>query len=706
MNISHIPKLNQEKIQSYHRDRLAIVYIRQSSLQQVERNNESTKLQYNLVDKAYALGWPANRVIVIDDDLGRSGANAEGRPGFQRLVAEVGLDHVGIILGIEISRLARSCRDWYQLLEVCALFKTLIADADGVYDPALYNDRLLLGLKGTMSEAELHILKQRMIEGKNAKARRGELRMHLPMGYVCRPSGEIIKDPDEQAQFVIQLVFDLFDRFAAINAVLNYLVRNNIKMPYRHYSGLQKGELDWRRPNRMSLRDLFHNPIYAGAYVYGRRPTDPRRKKPGRPSTGRLIAKPSEWMVLIKNKIPAYISWEKYELNQKQLISNSSQGIGVPRRGSSLLAGLIRCGRCGRRMAAMYTNNGNQLRYACTSAKVNYGGLSCQSLIGAPLDECIVTQVLEALKPSALEISLQVAEDIEQERKNLSSHWERQLERARYEVERAYRQYNMAEPENRLVARTLEKKWEEALLEEEKLKQEHANFITKQPAVLSSAERESIRQLASDIPGLWFSPTTTSQERQEIIRILIERIIVIVENNTEKVSVEIHWSGGYKTSTCFVRPVAKFSQLSYYDNLIARLGNLRKENKQNKEIASILNQEGWRPTHPQTIFTESMVGSLMTRAGMRSKTKLRSSQASKQKNEWTLQELSQKVNLSQSTLYKWIRTSKLKARKNTEVSHGGIWLITANEEEIKRLQNVKNQPKEWIYSSSRIKKMI
>ena len=294
---SHLNALNNGKIQSHHLNRLAIIYIRQSTLQQVERHAESTRLQYGLAEKAHAFGWPAERVVIIDEDLGRSGTSAEGRPGFQRLVAEVGLDRVGLVLGIEMSRLARSCRDWYQLLEICALFRTLIGDADGIYDPASYNDRLLLGLKGTMSEAELHVIKQRMIEGKKAKARRGELGLRIPMGYMRRPSGEVIKDPDEQAQSNIQLVFELFERFSTINAVLKYLVKHKIQMPYREQSGLQKGELVWRRPNRITLGNLLHNPIYAGAYVYGRRPTDPRKKKPGRPSTGRTTAQQSEWAV-------------------------------------------------------------------------------------------------------------------------------------------------------------------------------------------------------------------------------------------------------------------------------------------------------------------------------------------------------------------------------------------------------------------------
>jgi len=696
--------LTNNKIQGHHHDRLAIVYIRQSTLQQVERHSESTKLQYGLVEKAYLLGWATDRVVVIDDDLGRSGANAEGRPGFQRLVAEVGLDRVGLVLGIEMSRLARSCRDWYQLLEVCALFRTLIGDVDGIYDPAAYNDRLLLGLKGTMSEAELHVLKQRMVEGKKNKARRGELGMRLPMGYVQRPSGEVIKDQDEQAQSNIKMVFDLFDQFLTINAVLKYLVKHKIKMPYREHSGLQKGDLVWRRPNRMTLGNMLHNPIYAGAYVYGRRPTDPRKKKPGRRSTGRTTAKISEWEVLIKDKLPAYISWEQYEQNQRQLQANSIQGIGVPRQGPSLLSGLIICGRCGLRMTTQYSDNGNQLRYTCNKLAASYAEPNCQSLKGGQVDNLIVEKVLEAIKPSALEVSLRLAEDVEKERKDLLTHWGRNLERARYEVERAYRQYNSAEPENRLVARTLEKKWEEALSGEEKLRQEYAQFISKQTAALSSSERDAIRQLASDIPALWESPTTTIQEKQEIIRLLIERIIVTVIDNTEKVCVEIHWQGGHKTGTQITRPIANIKHLSYYKEILNRIESLQKDNKTLKDIAVILNEEGWKTAKQKGFFTAQIVSSLLASNGEKSRIKPRSHQVTRLENEWTVQELSKQVNIPEPTLFSWVKKGNLKARKTTEASHGGIWLITADAEEIKRLKALKDQPKEWVYRS-RVKRV-
>src|SRR5271157_2675383 len=320
-----------DKISGEHHRRLAIVYVRQSTPQQVERHQESTRLQYALVDRAADLGWERGRIIVIDDDLGRSGSTIEGRLGFQRLVAEVGLGNVGLVLGIEMSRLARSCRDWHQLLEICSLFNTLIADVDGVYDPAHYNDRLLLGLKGTMSEAELHILKARMLEGRRAKARRGELGKPVPMGYLRRPSGEVVLDPDEQAQSTVRLVFDLYDRFRTVGKVLCYLVEHDIRMPVRTRGGPGKGELEWRRANRPSLYNLFGNPIYAGIYAFGVRATGRRRQKPGRPGTGRRPPRAGEAEVSLPDRVPAYISREQFERNQVQLRANRTDRTGAPR---------------------------------------------------------------------------------------------------------------------------------------------------------------------------------------------------------------------------------------------------------------------------------------------------------------------------------------------------------------------------------------
>lgn len=688
------------KVQPRHRERLAAVYIRQSTMQQVVKHQESTRLQYGLVDRAQTLGWPESRVLTIDEDLGVSGSSAEGRSGFQRLVAEVSLDHVGIVLGVEMSRLARSCRDWYQLLEVCAVFGTLIGDLDGIYDPAVYNDRLLLGLKGTMSEAELHVIKQRMLQGKLAKAKRGELGFLLPMGYVCKPNGEVVKDPDEQAQSVIELVFDLFERYGTLHAVLRQLVAEQVQMPCRVHCGDQKGELEWRRPNRVSLSNLLHNPAYAGVYAYGRRPADPRRKQPGRPGTGRIVARPDEWAVCLKDRLPAYITWEQYERNLRQLELNTKAAAGVIRQGPSLLAGLIVCGRCGRRMAVTYSNNGKTLRYHCYREVVDYAGPACQSLLGTPLDEMVTDLVLQALKPAALDVSLRVAADIEAERTAKSRQWEQRLERAHYQAERAYRQYNAVEPENRLVARTLEKQWEEALAAHHALKDDYARYLASEPPTLSARDRERIQRLARDIPALWCAPTTTNADRQAIIRQLVDRVVVTVRGETEKVDVVLHWVGGHQMHAELIRPVAKLDQLSYYDDLMDRVEQLHHQGHTAKAIAATLNAEGWRPAKRRDDFNPSMVRSLMLRRGLSKRAQRATSHPTKQKsrhwkaNEWTLQELAHELDMPQVTLYSWLRKGELNARRETWGTKSR-WIIEAGKTELARLRSKRAAPRTW-----------
>ena len=674
------------KIQSHHRDRQAVVYVRQSTLQQVSRHQESTRLQYGLAERAVDLGWPSHLVSVIDDDLGKSGASAEGRPGFQRLVAAVSLEQVGIVLGVEMSRLARSCRDWHQLLEVCALFGTLIGDLDGVYDPRNYNDRLLLGLKGTMSEAELHVLKQRMLAGKRAKAERGELGMRLPMGYVRRACGEVVKDPDEQAQAVIQLVFDQFERLGTLNGVLHYLVRHQIQLPCRAHAGPAKGELEWHRPNRATLSNLLHHPIYAGAYAYGLRPTDPRRQQPGRPGTGRTVAGPGECQVLLQGRLPAYISWEQFTRNLAQLDANRVQALGPIRPGASLLSGLLVCGRCGLRRATQYSQNGKGLRYVCSRAAVDHGDPLCQSLSGLPLDRQVGGWVLKALEPAALEVSLRVAQNVEAERQQLHRHWAQRLERAHYQADRASRQYHAVEPENRLVARTLEKQWEIALAEEEGLKAEYAELLARQPPALSARECEEIRRLAEDIPALWQAATTTVEDRQAVVRQMVERVVVTVEGGSERVDVQIHWRGGTGTRFGLARPVARLEQLSYYPQLLARSLALREEGHSHAAIAAQLNAEGWRPAKRRDTFTAAMVGNLLARQGLSPSRPVRSTAVAREADEWTLPELAYELAMPPVTLYRWLKRGRLKARQETAAGHH-VWLIKADAAELARLKS-------------------
>ena len=544
---AHLLALRPAKVRDHHLDRKAIVYIRQSSPQQVAEHKESTARQYALADVAVALGWPRDRVEVVDADQGRTAATVEGRRGIQYILAELSLDHVGILLGQDTSRLARSDPDWVPMVRSCGLFHALLGDYDGLYDPTDFNDRLLLGLKGIMSEAELHFLRARMHEGRLNKARRGELFNHAPIGYVREPGGGLALDPDEQAQEVVRIVFDQFDRQGSLHGLLRYLVHHGIRLPVRPHFGPNRGKLEWHRPNRETLQNMLHHPVYAGYYRHGHRALDPRRKVPGRPATGRTINKPEDCTVLLEGRCPAYITPERFWANQQRLAANRARtdAAGAVRQGPSLLGGILRCGRCGQRMMVAYSGRASRLRYSCGRAMIEYAEPLCQGLAGGVLDDLVAAQVLAALEPAALELNLAAADDLEQERARLHRSWQQQVERARYQAERAQRQYDAAEPENRLVVRELERRWEEALKEQRRLEEDYARFSRDQPRGLSADEREQIRALARDLPALWHAPATTSADRQRIVRLLVEEVVVTVRGESEWVDVTIHWAGGF-----------------------------------------------------------------------------------------------------------------------------------------------------------------
>lgn len=678
--------LPSPKLTLRHLERLAMVYVRQSTLQQTMRHQESTRLQYALVERAQALGFAPERIVVIDDDQGRSGKSAEGRPGFQRLVAEVGLSHVGLILGIEVSRLARSCRDWHQLLEVCALFGTLISDQDGIYDPAQYNDRLVLGLKGTWSEVELHIIKQRLLQGKLQKARRGELGSLLPIGYVRRPSGEVVKDPDEQVQEVVELIFEQFAARGTIYAVMMYLVDNGIRVPVRCRSGINKGDLEWQRPNRCTLSNLLHHPAYAGAYAYGRRRVDARKQQAGRPYTGRTVAPRDQWEALLLGRLPAYISWEQYEANQEQLARNQARARGTVRNGPAMLTGILICGRCGRKMCVQYTSG--KAYYWCGAQAINYGEPHCQTLAARVVDAGVSELVLLALQPSSLEVSLRVAQDLQAERVRLEVTWLKQLERAQYEVDRALRQYNTVEPENRLVARTMEKQLEQKLSEKKSLEHEYARVMAQQPSGLSDAELAAIRELAADIPALWNAPTTTLVDRQQIIRQLVDKIIVNVQGHSEKVDVQVHWAGGHSTQTTVIRPVARLEQLSYYVELNARVQSLHNSGQTAGQIAQKLNEERWRPAKRRDTWNDHMVLQLIARLRKPQEEESTRSTGAPPQTQWTLSELARHLDMSDITLYAWLRRGWIRGQQRDDSR--GTWVIEADAHELSRMRALRN----------------
>jgi DNA invertase Pin-like site-specific DNA recombinase len=656
------------KVKANHLDRLAVVYVRQSTMNQVQNHQESTKVQYGLVNKARQLGWPQERILVIDSDLGISGASADDRPGFQRLLSELALNHVGFVLGAEMSRLARSCKDWYHLLELCAVFDVLICDSDGIYDPTSYNDRLLLGLKGTMSEAELHILKQRMWQGTLEKARRGDLVTQVPMGYIRNSAGEVMLDPDEQVRGTIHLIFQSYDRLGTIQGVLKEFRKTGVSLPVRVNRGPAKGQLDWRVPSQTTLRNILSHPIYAGAYSYGRTCQNPRQRL--RDKKTKYLPR-SEWRVLLRDRYPAYITWEQYERNAMRLAQNRSRydSPGSVRSGRALLAGLVICGRCGYRMFTQYCGKASQPRYQCSARRVVYGDEMCQGLAARALDEELTRLVLLSLTPSAIELSIQVAADLRCQRHEADQQWQHRMERAAYEVDRARRQYAAVEPENRLVARTLEANWETALLAQRSLIEEYERHQLEMPATLTADEAARIQALAANIPAIWNASTTTDADRKEIIRQVVDRVVINVEGESEWVEARIHWAGGHETYTRFRRPVARVDQLSNWDTLHARIRELKLASTTIDDMIQSLNREGFRSAKGKP-FTRGSLSILLLRCDLASSPSATSNASS---DEWSIAGLSRELQVGYPTVHQWIQKGTVKAEKRN-----GRWVVHAD----------------------------
>jgi DNA invertase Pin-like site-specific DNA recombinase len=685
------------KVQACHLQRLALVYVRQSTPHQVIDNRESTDRQYALVQRAVDLGWDVPRVEVIDEDQGKSGSSAAGRLGFQKMLAEVGLDHVGIILGLEMSRLARSCKDWHQLLELCAIFRTLLADQDGLYDPTDYNDRLLLGLKGTMSEAELHILKGRMNAGRLNKARRGELLALAPIGYLKMPTKEFVIDPDEQVQAVVRMVFDLFDRFGCVRGVLRYLIDQGIRIGVRPSYGPKRGSLEWRYPTRHAVQNIITNPIYAGIYRYGYRQIDPRRKKPGQRGSGRVLVTADECLAFIPDRMPAYITLERYQANQQQLAANRAryEALGAPRRGQSLLGGLLFCGRCGRRMAVHYTGKSQSLRYECWSAKQDRpDGCRCVGLAGRVLDELIAEQMLIALQPAALELSLAAADDVQQERDRLTENWQQRLERARYQTERAERQFEAVEPENRLVARELERRWEAELKEQRQLEAEYEQFRRTQPLELSAEERARILALARDLPAIWHATATTPADRKRIVRLVLSRVVVTIQDASDRVAVALEWAGGFTSQHEVTRPVQAYAQKGDFSRLLTRVRELHEAGNSATEIATVLNREGFHPFKPGDAFDQRRVAHLLAKyvsGGSRKSHEAITARLGR--HEWLVKDLAAKVPMSTTNLYRWLKLGWIHYRHLT--GYPQTFVCWADADEIKRFRKLRHARRGW-----------
>ena len=648
------------KITEQHRRRRAVVYVRQSTQAQLERNHESRARQYALRERAVQLGWPAGSVSVVDEDLGRSGASTDGRLGFKELVAEVGLGHVGLILALETSRLARSSADWHQLLDLCALTATLIGDDDGVYSPAEFNDRLLLGLKGTMSEAELHLIRARLQGGLRNKASRGELQLILPVGLDREDDGLITLAADEQVRHAIGRVFELWRRCGSARQIVGELIAEDQLLPRR-----RPGEqhVRWARASYPAVHDLLTNPAYAGAFVFGRTRTEKTLGDDGRVRCQRRELPLEEWSVCIRDHHPGYVSWEDYQETRTRLRANvrpRGEGGGAAREGAGLLQGILRCGRCGRRMQVAYSGTGGKIpRYTCARGRdFHVTGGMCQSLGGVRLDRAVTQAFLEAVTPAGVGACAAAITEIEDRHAERIAGRRLAVERAMFEAERRQRQYDACEPENRLVARTLEARLEEALVSLERDRRALAELEQRQPDPLSGAEREALARHARELPRLWDAPTTTPRERKELLRTLIVEVVVTVHGDPRRACVEIRWEGGARSEltvplTRGGRETGRTPESTI--ELIRRLARHHPDH----QIAAILNKQR-RRTGTGLQFTEARVAGVRERAG------IPIAPPSDLAGELhTVEAAARELGVAQTTIYRWLKTGLLPGEQTT-----------------------------------------
>jgi len=645
--------MSESKLTSEHLKRDAYLYIRQSSLRQVMEHAESTKRQYALRDRAAALGWPRERIHVIDCDQGKSGSQAAGRDGFQQLVSEVALRKAGIIMGLEVSRFARNSADWHQLIELCALTGTLILDEEGIYDPTGFNDRLLLGLRGTMSEAELHILKARMRGGVLNKARRGDLLMGPPIGLIYKEDGTLAPDPDAEVQAVLRLVFESFHRTGSALQTVRYFLDQGMRFPRRLRSGPDQGELMWTKPQHSRILQILHNPRYAGAFVYGR--TRSYRQPNGK--VGQLKVAREEWQFVIRDAHQGYISWEQFETNQKRLAENAL-GFGGERRGGparegpALLQGRVLCGLCGERMGVQYERqHGESVPiYICHEESVRRGGRACQRVPGKAIDAAISELLLELMAPLTLEVALAIQEEVEARVAETDTLRRQHVERAGYEAELARRRYMKADPDHRLVADVLEAEWNEKLRIYQAAQEEYERQSKEQRLLIDQDARAKILTIAADFPRVWNDPRIEPKEKKRMLRLLIADVTLV---KAEMITAQVRLRGGATRTLSIKRPVpiaqvrkVKAEIVSEIDGLLDQYGD--------REIADLLNERGYR-TWEAKPYTLKKVAFIRRAYGLASRySRLRA------KGYRTARELSAQLEITATTVHVWASQGMLR----------------------------------------------
>jgi DNA invertase Pin-like site-specific DNA recombinase len=644
------------KVTGAHLARTAYLYVRQSTLRQVLTNTESATRQYALRQKAIALGWDAEHIVTIDTDQGQSGASATDREGFQRLVAEVGMGRAGIVLGLEVSRLARNNADWHRLLEICAMSGTLICDEDGLYDPTDFNDRLLLGLKGTMSEAELHFIRARLIGGQLSKARRGELQMGLPVGLVYDGADKVVLDPDSGVQQAIRHVFTLFARTGSARATVQQFNADGLLFPVRVRTGAHKGELAWMPLQHWRVLRTLHNPRYAGAFAYGRR----RERLAGNGKKSYQLVPREQWIALIRDAHPGYIDWDTYETNQRLLLANATahgqdRAAGPAREGTALLQGLAICGRCGRRMTVRYhTRRGIEIPdYQCQNRCIQDGTTRCQTVPGGTVDGAVGTLLLDTLTPHALEVALTVQTELDTRAAEADALRRQAVERARHRADLARRRYLAVDPDNRLVADSLEADWNDALRALQTAREDYDHASAAAAAALTDELKDRIRSLATDFPALWSNPHTQQRDRKRMVRLLVDDVTL---HKTDSIHLHIRFRGGQTHSLVVAIPPTSWQARQTHKGTVAELDRLL-DTCTDTEAAEALNAGGHRSGENKP-FTAGIVVHVRRKYHLPSHADRLRAQGL-----LTADELAQRLCVHRSTVKSWTKAGILNSHK-------------------------------------------
>ena len=679
---------NTTKVRPEHLNRKAFIYVRQSTLAQVRNHTGSTGRQYNLVQRASDLGWHPVDITVIDQDQGKSGASSTGRSGFEFIVAEVSLGRAGAVFSLEASRLARSCSDWYRLLEICSITETLIVDDDGVYDPTQYNDRLLLGFRGTMSEAELHWLRSRMYGGKIQKAKQGKLRFRLPVGFIFDKIDQVILDPDEEVQQAIRLLFNLYEEKGSAGAVVRHFFDHNLQFPTRMWGGIHDGELVWNPLQITRVRSILHNPRYAGTYVFGRtknRSTLLPGETPKVKGRTRQV-KREEWPIVIHNAHPGYITWEKFLRNQSRMTDSRSvrntSVRGIVRKGSALLQGIVLCGRCGRRMRVKYIDSKQTSAYECNSLFYQFGGKMCQNIMGNSVNAAVTDLFLEAIKPAQLKMSIAALEQLELRAKDIDDQWQRRLERARYEADLAKRRFMEVDPENRLVARSLERDWNDRLTDIEHLEKEYASLPNSKPLTITHQDRQRILKLAHDIPTVWHADSTTFAERKQLLRLLIKDVTLTKLENS--IRIDVRWQTNACSTMDIPKPKKATELFSTDSNVVEQIRKLS-PNHSDSQIADLLNEQKFKPARREK-FTSYSVKRIRDWRGIPTgcpQVRRRSEKGKRGDGRYSTYAAAEILNVDISAIARWCRNGKLDCIR---AASGSPWWISLTEKTIKSLR--------------------